>query len=119
SGGELYLAENFIRIRGQEYFRQRSVRQFPCTACGAKPTFAFKLQFIINNIDMKINFIKSSFLLVLATSGLVLSCKNDDPGPINEGQYKYVLMTGDHTTNIPPGAMTFYDEYPTGTVSAT
>ena len=65
------------------------------------------------------NFLKSSFLLILATSGLVLSCKNDNPSPINEGQFKYVLMTGDHTTNIPPGAMTFYDEYPTGTVSAT
>lgn len=68
---------------------------------------------------MKINFEKSSFLLVLAMSGLAISCKNDNPDPINESQYKYVLMTGDHTTNIPPGAMTFYDEYPTGTVSAT
>ncbi len=68
---------------------------------------------------MKINIIKSPLLLVLAMSGLVLSCNNDDPEPINGGQYKYVLMTGDHTTNIPPGAMTFYDEYPTGTVSAT
>lgn len=59
-------------------------------------------------------------LMVVAVVALA-SCTSDggdDPAP-NDNPYKYVLMTGDHTTNIPPGAMTLLDEYPNGTIDAT
>lgn len=67
-------------------------------------------------------FINSKFLTLLTVSAsLLMACnsKEDEIIPDEEAEYKYVLMTGDHTTNIPPGAITLLDEYPTGTIEAT
>lgn len=59
-------------------------------------------------------------LAFLAASTFLISCNPDRNNiePVGN-EYKYVLMTGDHTTNIPPGAMTLLDAFPTGTVDAT
>lgn len=70
---------------------------------------------------MKRFFNPKLMALTVAAATIMLACnsKNDNPEPEDQANYKYVLMTGDHTTNIPPGDITLLDEFPTGTVDAT
>lgn len=70
---------------------------------------------------MKYFFNIKTLSIMVAMATIMTSCNSskNNPDPKDDATYKYVLMTGDHTTNIPPGAITLLDEFPTGTIEAT
>lgn len=59
--------------------------------------------------------LKSLALAALLMTTLV-SCQDDEP-KAEEKEGKYVLMTASERTNIPPGWVTVFDEFPSGSVS--
>lgn len=60
-------------------------------------------------------------LSLFVASAALTACNptKENVEPDGDSTHKYVIMTGDHTTNIPPGAITLLDEFPTGTIEAT
>lgn len=54
------------------------------------------------------------FHFILAASVFLVSCSDDDPAPVNNGEEKYVIMTA--TEKWDAGYLTSYDGFPEGDV---